>query len=178
MPTNQRVKTEIDEILDRMQHASEKKIRSTKSTTYKPETETYVHRIRKAPGGGREIVTVWGDGILDKGFTLVPNVLLDHYVELGLADRHMVLIEVLLRFGHGRRQVYPSQKTLAGKTGNTVRRVQKIIRELREMGYLQVYKRYLKPENSNPRKTSNMYDLTNLLEKLRDVVREEKEKAI
>jgi len=172
MPGHQVKENDIQEIVGRLHQAAERRIRTTKKTDFHPDTKTYIHRVRGSVVKRGEITTTWGDGVLDKGFTLVPNVLLENYIEIGMRDKHLVLVEQLLRFGHKTGQCYPAQKTLANRTGYGIKTVQRLLRELKEMGFLEIYKRYIKPENENPRRTSNVYDLRGLMEKLQQLVSE------
>lgn len=168
-------KNEIGKIIKRMESAAEKKIRTTKEITYNPKTETYVQKIRSAPRSEKEIVTKWGNEILDRGFTLIPNVMIDNLEKIKLRDKHIIIIITLIRYGQGKKHAYPGQETLAKKTGYNKKTIMRAVKELKNMGYLKVCKRYLKPENRNPRRTSNLYDFTGLLKKLEEVIREEKE---
>jgi len=167
-------KSEIELVVGQLQAAAERNVRMTKRTEYNQQTKTYTHHVHEVPGRKNEIKTTWGNEILDRGFTMIPNLLLDNYTTIGIRDKHIILIEFLLRYGQNRIAVFPSQRTIAAKTGYSVKTIQRLIRELKMKGYLAVFRRYIKPDNQNPRRTSNVYELRGLSKKLMDVAKKEK----
>lgn len=85
----------------------------------------------------------WGIPWLDSGYTNVPNIFFDHYVEIGVTREEFLFILHVSRyhFETARGQATPSIRTIATQLGLSRRRVQQIRARLQEKGYLKVTKR-------------------------------------
>jgi len=71
-----------------------------------------------------------------KDFTIIPNALLKHGLELGLNDAdNMTYIKVKM-YKWNDDDPYPSSKTIAGLRGVSKRSVEKSSRKMQELGYL------------------------------------------
>jgi len=168
-----KIGSEAVKAVERLQREVEKGRKGKEGIEYKPETRTIVERRKKKKVDYEEIKTVWGIQILDEGFTTIPNMLIDHYVEMKMSPGQVMLIIYLLRLSfHGRRP-YPGQKKIAENLGVTERTVVRMIKELKEKGYMKTYTRYVKVEGEPPERRSNIYDLKGLLEKLKAAVKKE-----
>jgi len=139
------------------------------TTTFNKETKTTIFRKERQKEGEKKIQVTLEDVMLDAGFTMVPNILIEKYRKIGLNDKQLLVVICLLKYAFGKKITYPSQKTIARVTGQTERNVRRMIRELKMMGYITVYKRYYKEEGKNPKRISNVYNLKGLLRKLKEV---------
>ncbi len=137
--------------------------------TYNKEKKTYmIEKTKKSEASG-EIEVKMEDILLDGGFTMVPNLLIDNYKKIGMADRHLIMTICLLKYAHVKRRPFPSQKTLARIIQQSARTARRVIHELKMKGYLTIYKRYYKEEGKPPHRTSNVYSLKGLINKLHDL---------
>jgi hypothetical protein len=101
----------------------------------------------------------WGIDILDRGFTAIPNLFLDHYAEAGVKRAEFLTIVHLARYQYERpdSECRPSVETVARQMGYTVRGLRKILARLEERGLL--VRRY------RPGKTT-IYDFSGLSQAL------------
>lgn len=174
MKETETIKGTVKEVIERAKQRVREIDLPREPTTYKKKTKTYILRTSGKSTKNKAIEVTWGDMVIDKGYTLVPNALIDLYQKIGIEKRQLIFILVILRYGFSKGQAFPSQKTIQAKTGYSVRTVKRIIKELKMKGYITVYRRYIKPEGENPRRTSNVYDLTGLMNKIRVVLENEK----
>jgi len=70
---------------------------------------------------GYKISVRFGDQILQAGFTSVPNLVLNHYAELGITPAEMMFIIHMWQFRWTERDPYPSLTTIADKMDVTDR---------------------------------------------------------
>ncbi|KKM87242.1 hypothetical protein LCGC14_1270850 [marine sediment metagenome] len=133
---------------------------------YYPERKLYKLKDIKKQEEQKEIVITMEDVLLDGGFTMIPNLLIDNYKKIGLEDRHLVLIICLMKYAHVKKRPYPSQKTIADIMQKDERTTRRIIHELKEMGLIEIFKRYYQQDGTNPRRISNVYSLKGLIKKL------------
>ena len=92
-----------------------------------------------------QLQITFGDDMLDKGFTSVPNLFLLNYKDLGLSDGQAVWVIHILRFKWSEKDPYPSQRKLPMKSNSDTRR--KFARTLRRRGLLFTRRRYYTPED-------------------------------
>lgn len=142
--------------------------RAIKNIKKRPKNLKDKVEVKKAAPRKRTIETVvtWGSKILDEGFTMVPNVLIENYKRIGISDTQILIMIAIMRFSFRGRQPYPSQKTIAEITGFTTRTIITAINRLKMKGYMTVTKRYIHRTNENPQRTSNKYNLKGLMLKL------------
>lgn len=162
-------KKDLDEIKAALKRAEKDAAsRAIKKITKRSEKVKDRVEVRKAAPRKRTIETVveWGNKILDEGFTMVPNVLIENYKKIGISDSQMLTLIAIMRFSFHGRQPYPSQKTLAEITGTHRVTITNAISALKMKGYITVTKRYIKRTNENPQRTSNKYNLKGLMKKL------------
>ena len=134
--------------------------------SYNKEKMTYMVQPEEKKEHQTEIKITMENVLLDGGFTMIPNLLIENYRKIGLQDRHLIIILCLLKYAHVKRRPYPSQKTIAGITQKETRTIRRDIHELKIMGYITIYKRYYKEGGKNPKRISNVYSLKGLINKL------------
>jgi hypothetical protein len=64
---------------------------------------------------GYRIAVRFGDQVLQAGFTSVPNLVLNHYAELGISPAEMMFTIHMWQFRWTERDPYPSLTTIADK---------------------------------------------------------------
>lgn len=140
--------------------------RTKQKISFNQEKGTYLVEKVKKKETVEEIKITMENVLLDGGFTMVPNLLIENYRKIGLKDRHLILILCLLKYAYVNRRPYPSQETVAGIAGKETRNIRRDVHELKMMGYITIYKRYYKEEGKNPKRISNVYSLKGLINKL------------
>ena len=112
---------------------------------------------------------VWGNRILDDGFSTVPKVLIRNYRKLGISHAEFGLINILITFKHDSRDPFPSQETLAKiffaddyKTGNSERAIRKHIESLKKKKLIRVG---IRKDSLTKKYSSNVYSLEPLINK-------------
>ena len=139
---------------------------------YYPERKLYKLRDIKNHEEQQEIAITMEDVLLDGGFTMIPNLLIENYKKIGLEDRHLILLICLMKYAHVKKRPYPSQKTIADIMQKDERTTRRTIHELKEMVMIEIFKRYYHHEGTNPRRISNVYSLKGMIKKLVSVDKE------
>jgi len=105
----------------------------------------------------------WGKKVMDLGFCIVPSLLLRGQQRLGLNATQLALLMHLADYWWDlERKPYPTKKTLGERLNLKPRRVQQVIAELEQAGFVKREKR-----SSHRGQLSNFYDLSGLVAKLR-----------
>ena len=78
----------------------------------------------------------WGDELLDKGLTCIPNLVLDLYSKLDITSEELLFILLAFSFKWDERNPFPSCRTIAAKMGKKKRTVQAYAQSLENKGYL------------------------------------------
>lgn len=164
--TSKKQKEELKEALEKVKDGAELRLKQYRKLNEEREKKKVI--IRKAAPRARatETVVSWGNKILDEGFTMLPNVLIENYHNIGISDTQMLILIAIMRFSFRGKQPFPAQKTLADITGLATRTIIRAIKSLKMKGYMTVTKRYIKRTNENPQRTSNLYNLRGLMEKM------------
>lgn len=106
----------------------------------------------------------WGKRVLELGFCIIPSLLLRGQRRLGLnASQLTVLIHLADYWWDVDRKPWPSKRSLAERMNLKPRRVQAIIAELENAGFL----RRIKRQNKYRGQLSNEYDPSGLVVKLK-----------
>ena len=66
---------------------------------------------------GRRIAERWGQSVADRGWTPIPNLLLRHANDLGLASSDLAVLAALASHDRGAAPVFPSKQRLAHLAG-------------------------------------------------------------
>ena len=111
----------------------------------------------------------WGRPVVERGFTQVPNILLQ--VNMFVHDDHklsaaelVILLQLVAAWWEKDDLPYPSMRTLSERSGISERQVQRAVKALGEKGYLVKVKKKLKRVIA-----SNAYDLKPTVEILTEI---------
>lgn len=117
--------------------------------------------------------SIWGESILDRGWILVPNTLIDKQKELDLSDDDLAFIIKIIRFSRG---VALSDKKFESILSS--RTLQRRRQSLINKGYLSVYhkKESFEKEEKKYRTIGIVYDLSGLKNAI-DLITKEQNKA-
>ena len=80
----------------------------------------------------------WGEEVLAKGYTRIPNVFLRHYRQMGLEHGEFGFLCLLLSYKHGKGDPFPKQATLAQAMGVSVKQIRKWMQSVEAKGFLWV----------------------------------------
>jgi DNA replication protein DnaD len=109
----------------------------------------------------------FGDDLLTAGFTAAPNLILDHYAELGITAAEMMFCLHIWQFWWRGADPYPSLATIAERMGIKHRQAQNYTKSLRDKGFLRTETRII----DGVGKSTNEYDFEPLLNAIRDHLR-------
>ncbi len=87
------------------------------------------------------IVVRFGDAVLEAGHTSIPNLVLNHYAELGVTPGELVFALVCWQFKWGNRDPFPSLGTIATRMGLGRRQARRYAQGLRDKNLLVVTQR-------------------------------------
>lgn len=111
----------------------------------------------------RELADVWSKSVRAKGFTIVPNLLLDNQAKLGLSPTELAIIIHLLRHAHEKvGRAFPGNQLVASRLGTSPRQLQRIMQELERKGFVRRQSRF----NANGGRQSNLIDFQGLSERV------------
>lgn len=114
----------------------------------------------------QHVEVIWGDPILDEGFTAIPNIIIRNYSKLGLTHGEYALLTIMFSFKHDANDPYPSQETIAKhlygddyKPESSLRALRKLLKSIEDKGLLEVSYRY-----KDGKRVSNQYSFAPLIE--------------
>lgn len=114
--------------------------------------------------------TKWGKQTMDEGFTVLPSVLLRSQARLKIKCNELaVLVHLIEHWWKPGTMPWPSKKTIAERLGVSDKTVQRAMVKLEKEKLIQRNSRYLKTSKG---RTSNEYDLSPLVERLREIADE------
>ncbi len=88
-----------------------------------------------------QLTQKWSKEILDGGYTVIPNLLIKHMVDLGIQPYHLSVLVAIEMHRWRPESAWPSQQALATITGYSLRRVNEITTELNDMNLVKkIYK--------------------------------------
>src|SRR5437764_887266 len=90
---------------------------------------------------GYKIAVRFGDQVLQAGFTSVPNLVLNHYAELGISPAEMMFTIHMWQFRWTERDPYPSLTTIADKMDVSWRQAHRYAKSLEQKGFLLIKSR-------------------------------------
>ncbi len=119
----------------------------------------------RAPKASKASERKWGKEVMDLGFCIVPSLLLRAQQRLGLNPTQLVVLMQLCDFWWDEaRKPYPSKEKLSDRLGLSTRQIQRVIAELETAGLV---KRIQRHHAGHGGKLSNIYDLSELVAKLK-----------
>ena len=114
----------------------------------------------------QHVEIIWGNTILDEGFTTIPNLIIRNYRKVGLTHGEYSLLTILFSFKHDVKDPYPSQETLAKifygdsyEEGKSERALRKLIKSMEDKNLLEVSFRYIEGKRK-----SNQYNFKLLID--------------
>ncbi len=90
-----------------------------------------------------QIAVRFGDEILQAGFTAIPNLVLDHYADLGITPGEMLFTIHVWQYWWSEKNPYPSLQGVADKMNASRRQVRRYAEGLKDKGLLKVNERRL-----------------------------------
>lgn len=110
----------------------------------------------------------WGKAVIDVGYTIVPSILLRAPRRLGLSPIQLAIVLVLAEYWWDpAKNPWPSKADLCNRIGLKPRQLQRHIAEMEQAGLIQRKQRFLAG-----RKSTNEYDLSGLVAKLKTLAPE------
>lgn len=109
----------------------------------------------------------FGSDLMQGNFTVVPNLILDHYAELGIAPAEMLWAIHVWEYWWTGHDPYPALSTVAEKMGVSRRQAQRYAESLREKGFLETNVRVLEGVGQS----TNEYDFTPMLRAIRQHIK-------
>ena len=114
----------------------------------------------------QHVEVIWGNPILDEGFTPIPNLIIRNYKKVGLTHGEYSLLTIMFSFKHDVKDPYPSQETLAKifyadsyEEGKSERALRKLIKSMEDKNLLVVSFRYI-----DGKRKSNQYNFKPLID--------------
>ena len=124
-----------------------------------------IPRLEK-PDDARTLSQKWGKEVMAANYTVIPCALLRGQARLRIGPSALaVLVHLIDHWWRPEAMPWPSKKTIADRLGVSAKTVQRAVVELAEAGLLARKKRYHKTGG----RTSNEYDLSPLVERLKPV---------
>jgi predicted transcriptional regulator len=115
----------------------------------------------------------WGTEVMSIGFCILPSLLFRAQSRLGLKATHLAVILQLADFWwHDDKLPFPKKQLIAERIGLKEKQVQRLIRALQDRGYVKRIAR-----KTPHGQTSNYYDLSGLVKKLKALAPEFQEAA-
>ena len=125
-----------------------------------------VVRLRQPRKAAMASERKWGKAVMGLGFCIVPSLLLRAQRHLSLSPSQLaVLMHLADYWWDVERKPYPSKKTLGDRLGLSARQVQRYTAELEAMGLVKRIERTAIHRG----KLSNFYDLSGLVERLKEL---------
>mgnify|MGYP005752297273 FL=1 len=126
-------------------------------------------RKKTEPTDERTLTRKWGKETMAANYTVIPCALLRGQARLKIGPNELaVLIHLIDHWWQPEAMPWPSKKTLAERLGVSTKTVQRAIVVLEEEGLLLRKERYHKAGG----RTSNEYDLTPLVARLKDIAKD------
>lgn len=115
----------------------------------------------------------FGSTIMEKGFTSIPNIILDYYSKLGIsANEMMCIIHIWQYWWSGERNPFPSVKEIARRMNKTERMVANYLESLESKGFL-IRKRRVYAKTGL--RATTEYDFTPLILKVKSLYLQDKQ---
>jgi DNA-binding MarR family transcriptional regulator len=120
------------------------------------------------PAKDRRSERKWGKAVMDVGYAIIPSILLRAPRRLGLSPTQLAIVLVMAEFWWDPdKNPWPSKAELSNRLGLKERQLQRHIAELEKAGLITRRQRFIRG-----RKTTNEYDLSGLVAKLKTLAPE------
>jgi len=114
----------------------------------------------------RSLEEKWGKETIDIGYAVLPSALIRGQARLKIGARELaVLVHLIDHWWHASEMPWPSRKTIGDRLGVGVKAVQNAMVKLEEARLIQRKDRFQK----NGGRSSNEYDLSLLVERLKEI---------
>jgi predicted transcriptional regulator len=114
----------------------------------------------------RESEKKWGRAVMSHGACILPSILLQAQARLGVnAQEMIVLLQLCEHWWTATGKAYPSKQAIADRVGLSTKQVQRHVKSLEELKLVERRERF----QTGGSRTSNEYDLTGLVEKLKAI---------
>ena len=118
--------------------------------------------------------TKYGAAVMKIGYTVLPSLLLRGQAKLELSSIQMnVLIQLIEHWWVADKNPHPAKETIARRMQKSPRQIQRILTQLEQSGFIVRCERF----NGLKSQTSNEYDLTGLVRKLKAIEPDFKKEA-
>jgi hypothetical protein len=108
----------------------------------------------------------WGSSVMKLGFCMIPSLLFRAQKRLGLNPTQLaILLQLADYWWEADNKPYPSKQSLSERLGIGTRQIQRYIAEMEQAGLVTRIERV----GDDNRKLSNHYDLSGLVEKLKQL---------
>jgi len=112
----------------------------------------------------------WGKIVADRGYTMLPAVLIRAQHRLGLSPEEFnALLHLVYHWWEPAHNPYPAKATIAARMDKSPKTVQRYLKALEDAGFIRRIERF-EPAKGQ---TSNEYDLSGLVAKLTVIAIEE-----
>jgi DNA-binding transcriptional MocR family regulator len=118
--------------------------------------------MKKLTDQNTSFISKWGELIAGKGHTSLPNLLIEHLLDLKISQSEFLVIACILKYKWSDEDPYPSADTLSKLSNLAPGTVRTQIRQLKKRGLIKVVRR----TNENNAQQSNGYDFEPLKRKL------------
>jgi hypothetical protein len=109
----------------------------------------------------------WGGKVMDVGYCIIPSILLRAQQRLGLNPTHLaIILQLADHWWEPERKPYPSKSRLSERLGIKERQIQRYIAELEQGGFVKRIAQYNGTHNG---RMPNKYDLSGLVQKLKEL---------
>lgn len=107
----------------------------------------------------------WGKAVMSHGSCIFPSILLQAQGRLGVNSQEMmVLLQLAEHWWRSDSSVYPSREVIGDRVGLSKKQVQRHVKQLEDLKLVQRSPRFV-----GGRRTSNYYDLSGLVAKLKSI---------
>ncbi len=108
----------------------------------------------------KAFVEKWGQPLIDAGYGVAPNVIIQRHKQLGLDATELTLYFLIASFWwKASERPFPSMLELGKAMGMHVRNIQRRLQKMEAVGFIRIYKR----KSRHGGNKSNEYDLTPLI---------------
>ncbi len=103
-----------------------------------------------------ELYSKWPRSVVDKGFTLIPNLLIEHLGDLGNTPTDFVVyVAIYKHYWRAKDLPFPSLLKLSQYTGLSTRTIKRATKRLSDAGYIKKTKLGYSTNTYDPRPVGN-----------------------